>query len=211
MLSKKSYYLLAFLLLLVLSLVGFYFFNSTKPTASITSPLNNFSVSDIVSVNISAAATTGVVKTELYIDNLLIGTANTTPYVFSWDTNETSDGPHVLGGKVYDSAGNIGTSAVITIKVDNTVPTVSITSPTEGASVSKESTVTITASASDNISINKVEFYVNSKLQCTDTALDYSCSWLVPNAPRKTYQLQIKAYDLAGNIGSSQVVTVTSK
>jgi len=185
--------------------------DTTPPSTSITSPSNNAPVSDIVSVNVSASDNVGVAKVELYADGVLIGTDTVTPYAFNWDTNVISDGSHFLQTKAYDSAGNIGSSTIITVNVDNVLPTVSITSPTNGGTVSKRTNVTITASASDNNSVAKVEFYVNSKLQCTDTAPDYSCSWLVPNAPRKAYQIQAKAYDSAGNIGSSQVVTVTSK
>ena len=126
----------------------------------------------------------------------------------SWDVREICS--HTLQSKAYDAAGNIGSSAVITVVVDNTLPTISTTSPLNGATVARRSTVTITAATSDNTSVTKVEFYVNSNLQCTDFAPSYSCSWNVPNAPNRIYQLQAKAYDAANNIGSSQVVTVTS-
>ena len=72
-------------------------------------------------------------------------------------------------------------------------------------------TTVIQASASDNVGVTKVEFYVNQALICTVTTAPYNCSWNVPSGPGVRYQLQSKAYDQQGNVGSSQVVTVTSR
>ena len=88
---------------------------------------------------------------------------------------------------------------------DNIAPTVSITSPANGANVARKSNVTITATASDNVGVTRVEFFVNGALQCTDTGAPYSCVWRVPGAMNKTYQLQARAFDLAGNSGTSTV------
>jgi glucose/arabinose dehydrogenase len=93
---------------------------------------------------------------------------------------------------------------------DTTAPTVSITSPADGASVARRSTVTITATASDNVGVTRVEFSVNGAVQCTDTTAPYSCNWLVPNTRNVTYQLQARAFDSAGNSGSASI-QVTSK
>ena len=54
-------------------------------------------------------------------------------------------------------------------------PTVSITSPANGATVSN--TVTVSADATDDNGINKVEFYLDSDLKSTDTSSPYSWSW----------------------------------
>ncbi|HEV2835346.1 MAG TPA: Ig-like domain-containing protein, partial [Pyrinomonadaceae bacterium] len=94
---------------------------------------------------------------------------------------------------------------------DNTPPTVSITSPTDGSLVARKSTVTINASASDNVGVTRVEFLVNGTLQCTDTATPYSCNWRVPGAPNKNYQLQARAFDVAGNSATSATVQVRSR
>ena len=47
-------------------------------------------------------------------------------------------------------------------------PTVSITSPSNGADVT--GTLTVNASASDDVSVSKVQFYLNGSLESTDTA-----------------------------------------
>jgi len=93
---------------------------------------------------------------------------------------------------------------------DTTAPTVSITSPANGATVARRSTVTITATASDNVGVTRVEFSVNGALQCTDTSAPYSCVWNVPNTRNQTYQLQAQAFDAAGNVGTASI-QVTSR
>ena len=93
---------------------------------------------------------------------------------------------------------------------DTIAPTVSITSPANGADVARRTTVTITATASDNVGVTRVEFLVDSALQCTDTTAPYSCNWKVPNTRNQTYQLQARAFDLAGNSATASV-QVTSR
>jgi hypothetical protein len=94
---------------------------------------------------------------------------------------------------------------------DTTAPAVSITSPQNGASVFKNSTININANASDNVGVTRVEFYVDSSLTCTDTATPYSCSWHVPAPKGRTYTLSAKAFDGAGNFANSFTVSVTAK
>ncbi|HEV8433655.1 MAG TPA: protease pro-enzyme activation domain-containing protein [Thermoanaerobaculia bacterium] len=90
---------------------------------------------------------------------------------------------------------------------DTTPPTTSITAPTNGATVS--GTTTVSANASDNIGVTKVEFYLDGALQSTDTTLPYSWSWTTTSAANGSHSLVSKAYDAAGNVGTSSTVTVT--
>ena len=93
---------------------------------------------------------------------------------------------------------------------DTIAPTVSITNPANGSTVARKSTVSITASASDNIGIIRVEFYVNGALQCTDSQAPYGCSWKVPNnGSIKNYRLDAKAYDAANNVGTATLTVKT--
>ena len=88
---------------------------------------------------------------------------------------------------------------------DNIPPTVSINSPTDGSTVARKSNVTISASAADNTGVARVEFLVNGTVRCSDTSAPYSCGWRVPNPPNRTYQIQARAFDQAGNSASASV------
>ncbi len=86
-------------------------------------------------------------------------------------------------------------------------PTVSITSPSNGATVS--GTKTITASASDNVGVTKVELRVDGALKKTDTSSPYSYSWDTTAVSNGSHSLQARAYDVVGNVGTSTTISVT--
>ena len=88
---------------------------------------------------------------------------------------------------------------------DNIPPTVSIISPSDGSTVARKSTVGISATANDNVGVTRVEFGVNGSLKCTDTSTPYNCSWKVPAAPNKSYQIQATAFDAAGNSATATI------
>ena len=90
---------------------------------------------------------------------------------------------------------------------DTQAPTVSITAPLNGATVS--GTVSVTATASDNVGVTKVEFYLDGVLQSTDTTSPYSWSWDTTSATNASHTLTAKAYDAALNVGTSTAVSVT--
>jgi hypothetical protein len=90
---------------------------------------------------------------------------------------------------------------------DTQAPTVSITAPSGGTTVS--GTVAINATASDNVGVAKVEFYVDGTLKSTDTTAPYSYSWNTTTYANSSHTLVAKAYDAANNMAPSSNVTVT--
>ncbi|MGN6741433.1 CehA/McbA family metallohydrolase [Dyella sp.] len=82
------------------------------------------------------------------------------------------------------------------------------TPPTVSASESGTSgTVTLSASASDNVGVTKVEFYVDGALKAADTASPYSASLDSTTLADGSHSLVAKAYDAAGNVGTSSTVS----
>jgi len=80
---------------------------------------------------------------------------------------------------------------------DTTAPTVSATeSGTSG-------TITLSATASDNVGVTKVEFYVDGVLKATDTTSPYSVTLDSTTLANGSHALVAKAYDAAGNVGTS--------
>lgn len=91
---------------------------------------------------------------------------------------------------------------------DTTPPTVSITSPSAGASLT--GTVTVSASASDNIGVVGVQFKLDgANLGSEDTTVAYSISWDTTTASNGTHVLTATARDAAGNTTTSTSVSVT--
>lgn len=184
--------------------------DNTGPSVTLTAPVNGATISGTVAVSATASDNVAMSKVEFYRDsNVLL--ASDTSSAFSMNLNSTSltSGAHILYAVATDTAGNHTTSASVAVSVDNTAPTVSITSPANGAQVLKNTNVNIAATASDNIGVIKVEFYVNNTLTCTDTTAAYTCAWLVPNT-KATFSLKATAYDAAGKT-ATHTISVISK
>ena len=49
----------------------------------------------------------------------LIGSDSTSPYQIAWNTTTAANGNHGLQTRAYDAAGNVGSSAVVTVNVSN--------------------------------------------------------------------------------------------
>ena len=89
---------------------------------------------------------------------------------------------------------------------DSTPPTVSVVSPSNGQTVS--GSVTFSASASDNIGVSKVEFYIDSTKISEDSASPYNTLFTSSNYSNGSHTLKAKAYDAAGN-SAEALIAVT--
>jgi len=98
-------------------------------------------------------------------------------------------------------------TAAYVVTGDSQVPSVSITFPSSGSTVS--GSVTVTANATDDRGVTKVEFYVDGVLKSTDTGSPYSYNWDTTTFSNGAHTLLAKAYDAAGNVGTSSTVSVT--
>ncbi|MBI2020725.1 Ig-like domain-containing protein [Candidatus Daviesbacteria bacterium] len=98
-------------------------------------------------------------------------------------------------------------SYAISEPIDSIRPRVSITSPLDGSTVTMGSTLNITASATDNVGVSKVEFYIGNRLVCTDTTSPYNCSSVVPTRAVTSYSTFVvaRAYDAANNTGQHRI------
>lgn len=92
--------------------------------------------------------------------------------------------------------------------VDTTPPTVSISSPTTGTTVS--STVSVQVAASDNVGVATVTLSVDGVLLASDTAAPYAFSWNTTTASNGSHTLTAQATDAAGNNASTSTVVNVS-
>src|SRR2546422_1973187 len=112
--------------------------------------------------------------------------------------------------KSRDAAGNLATSAdfTLTTLIDTTPPTVSMTAPTSGSTVS--GTVTISASATDNVGVVGVQFKLDgANVGAEVTAAPYTLSWNTAPASNGLHTLTAVARDAAGNTATATAVSVT--
>src|SRR5439155_640057 len=125
------------------------FNDHTPPTVTITSPAAGASVTGVVTVAANASDNVGVVGVQFQVDGGNLGAEVTAPpYSVAWNTAASSDGSHGVRAIGRDAAGNSTISSAVTVTVanDGIAPTVSITSPSSGATVGGVVNVTATAS-----------------------------------------------------------------
>jgi len=90
----------------------------------------------------------------------------------------------------------------------NNPPTVSITSPANGATFTAPANITINATASDSDgTVSQVAFYQGATLLGTDTSSPYSFAWNSVGAG--SYVLTARATDNGGAVSTSAVVNIT--
>jgi hypothetical protein len=76
-------------------------------------------------------------------------------------------------------------------------PAVSFVSPSAGASVS--GTVAVSAAASDDIRVEKVDLWIDGRLHAIDRTAPYAFTWDARAAAAGTHTLELRAYDIDGN------------
>jgi hypothetical protein len=181
------------------------------PSVTLTQPTDGQTFTAPATVNLAATAsdTDGTVtKVEFFNGTTKLGEATSAPYTFQW--SGVGVGTYTLTARATDDAGGTSTSAPATITVNaaNAAPTVSITSPADGAIFAWKPTITITATASDpNGTVTKVEFRDGTTLLATDTSAPYSYLWR--NVSPGNHVLTARATDNGGAVGTSTSVTIT--
>jgi chitodextrinase len=187
------------------------------PTVSLNAPGDGAVLSGLVNLAATAADNVGVTKVEFYVDNQFLFPATTAaPYTYELDTTRITPGQHNLFAKAYDAAGNVATSAAVAVTVsqsagpgttlDTTPPTVSVTSPAAGATVS--GTISATAQASDDVGVSKVNFSVDGVVKLAVIASPYAYSLDTTGLSNGAHSLSAMAFDAAGNTTSDTVSIV---
>lgn len=94
------------------------------PTVSITNPTSNEVVSGTAPVAATASGNVAIASVQFYLDGTPLGSPVTSaPYAVSWNTTTlTSGSSHALSAKATDIDGDVGTSATVTVTVQNPPP-----------------------------------------------------------------------------------------
>jgi len=150
-----------------------------------------------------------------FINNILQGYVQESPYVFPWNTNLVESGNYYsLHVNVRDMSNNITTVPPISVIVDNgiqddiTPPTGSIVSPPAGLTVSGE--VQIIISASDNRAMDEVALSIDGIYITTIEQAPYYYSWDTTLEEEDTeHTISVVLVDLAGNEAPLNPIAVT--
>lgn len=184
---------------------------NNNPVIAISVPKNNAVVGKKIDITFVNKSKVVVNKAEVYVDDSqtpAVVSAVSSLKKISWDTASTTNGAHSIRLKAYDEFGNFGFSEPVGVMVDNILPTVGITSPSEGAMVSG-AYVNFSAAASDNIGIRQVRFYINGRYAKVLYSAPYNFSWNSTRFINGIYSIYALAYDFAGNAQKSQSISVS--
>jgi len=184
---------------------------------SITSPSSGSPVSGTTTVtaSVSIIGFLTVRGVQFKLDGANLGEEDgSAPYSIPWDTTTASEGSHTLTAVARDAVGLEFTSAPVRVTVSNgpppdtSPPSVTIASPSSGATVSR--TIDVSATASDDVGVAGVQFRLDdADLGAEDTEAPYSVPWDTTTTSDGSHTLTAVARDAAGNVTISEPVTVT--
>ncbi len=95
--------------------------DTTPPTVNVTSPSGGATVSGMVTFDATASDNVGVTLVDFFVDGVFMDSDSTSPYSAEWDTTLAANGPHTGNASAYDAEGNVGTSAMVNLTVQNGV------------------------------------------------------------------------------------------
>ncbi|MFN0063159.1 MAG: Ig-like domain-containing protein [Myxococcaceae bacterium] len=186
--------------------------DGAAPSVAVSSPATDtiYTTAQTVTLTATASDNVGVTRVEFYDGATLRGTDTSAPYTFSWAISASNNGAHRWTARAYDADGNTATSSarVLSVNIDGTLPSVSISSPTSGSTYTTAQTVTLTATASDNVGVTRVEFYDGPTLRGTDTSAPFDYSWAISASNNGTHNWTARAYDAANNVNTSASVSL---
>ncbi len=175
--------------------------DTTPPTATITSPISGATLTGTPVITVSVSDNVGVAGVQWKVDGLNIGAEVTSaPYSANFNTTTVSNGSHVLTAVARDAAGNTGTSAAVSITVNNqtaTLPVISsFTASPSSITAGSSSTLSWSSTGATSLSINQGVGTV------TGTSRTVS--------PTVTTTYTLTATNSAGTTVASTTVTVTA-
>ncbi|HEX8704619.1 MAG TPA: S8 family serine peptidase, partial [Myxococcaceae bacterium] len=93
--------------------------DNVAPTAEVTAPAGGGTVIGTVALAANASDNVGVTRVTFFVNGAPLGSDTTAPYEFNWNTTLGGNGSHAIVAKAYDAGGNVGSSAAVTVNVNN--------------------------------------------------------------------------------------------
>lgn len=123
----------------------------------------------------------------------------------------TAAGNYAVKGRIADKDGgytDYTTTVVVNAPSDTTPPTATLVTPTANSTLT--GTVSFSATASDNVGVTGVQYFLNNQaISPVLTNTGYTFSWNSASVSNGSYTVKAVARDAAGNLGNSTAITVT--
>ena len=177
--------------------------DTTSPTVAVTGPADGSTVNRTVTLTADATDNDAVSEVLFYVNGMQIGATDTAPYQVSWDTSTVPDGTVTAVAKALDLSGNLGTSAPITLTINNnsldtTPPVSSITCNNSTCSTGWYNTaVTVALSEKDDGSgVQQIVYTTDG----TDPTATNGTVYAGPFTLSSSTTVKYRAWDNAGNV-----------
>jgi uncharacterized delta-60 repeat protein len=179
------------------------------PTISLSSDTNNVKTASTIKLTAAATDNVGVNKVEFFDGATKLGEDSSAPYEQSVDLTATNNGTKSYTSKAFDAANNSASSdpVTVTIAIDAQAPKVTLNTPK--TTITTVGQIIVTADASDDIGVTRVEFYRGTAKLSQDTSAPYELSVPYAIADNGTQSFSAKAYDAVGNVTQSSPLVIT--
>ena len=190
-------------------------YDNINPSGLIMYPYAGQIISGQQTISVLAEDNFGIDSVDFFINSVLVFSDFEEPYEYDWNTEfEFEDANHIIGSIVTDLAGNQFEIPSISVFVnnipnDNVPPTISISNPVSGQTVS--GTINFTVNVDDNVGIAQVEFFIDGYSLGVVTEEPYSYLWDTTSnigAHGDEHALSAIVIDTAGNTSFSQPILV---
>ena len=190
-------------------------YDNINPSGLIMYPYAGQIISGQQTISVLAEDNLGIDSVDFFINSVLVYSDFEEPYEYDWNTEfEFEDANHIIGSIVTDLAGNQFEIPSISVFVnnipnDNVPPTISISNPVSGQTVS--GTINFTVNVDDNVGIAQVEFFIDGYSLGVVTEEPYSYLWDTTSnigAHGDEHALSAIVIDTAGNTSFSQPILV---
>ena len=191
-------------------------YDNINPSGLIMYPYAGQIISGQQTISVLAEDNFGIDSVDFFINSVLVHSDSEEPYEYDWNTEfEFEDANHIIGSIITDLVGNQFEIPSISVFVDNipndnVPPTISISNPVSGQTVS--GTINFTLNVGDNVGIAQVEFFIDGYSLGVVTEEPYSHLWDTTSnigAHGDEHALSAIVIDTAGNTSFSQPILVT--
>lgn len=185
---------------------------SIPPSVLITSPVNGADVNLGAPIDIAVNATDDgtISKVEFYAGTeepfTRLGEDTSAPYTFAF--TPATAGAYTIRAVATDNQGLSGEHSLTVDVGASNPPTVAITSPTEGAALLRGSSIVIAATATDDVSVAKVEFFAGSAEPLVLLGEDLTAPYTVQFTPTTAGATTIRVV-ATDNLGLTNVASIS--
>lgn len=197
-----------------------------------SAPAADSTVQGTTAITSRIAAPAATSSVDIFVDGSKVGTAPKVPanchtnvitdavvwytqafcdFHYSLNTTTLADGAHTIRAVSVDPDGLTtgGPNVNVLVKNDKTAPSVQLTIPTQGSVVT--GTITMSANATDNKGVARVDFIVDGSVVGSDTTAPYTATWNTKTVTDGTHLVAAQAFDSGGNASARSQVTVRAQ